>query len=73
MRRLIEKHRLNVLLMTSLLIFSKALNVTLVGCNLKWSPLAGMFVQSFTKLLRIIMIGMNMCFKGLCEAKHIFV
>jgi hypothetical protein len=53
--------------------FVEALNVASTRCNLKWSPLAGMLVQGISKLLRITMIGMNMCFKGLCEVKHICV
>jgi len=52
--------RLNVLLMTNLLTLSKALNVTLARCNLKCSPLVGMLVQGFTKVLKMITIGMNL-------------
>jgi hypothetical protein len=39
--------------------FVKGIDVALVGCNFKCSSLAGMFVQGFIEVLRIIMIGMN--------------
>jgi hypothetical protein len=73
--RLIEKTRLNVLLMTNILILSRALNVALAGCNLKCNPLEGMLVQGLTKVLRLTMIGMNpICVsKDLCEMEKICV
>jgi hypothetical protein len=39
--------------------FVKGIDVALAGCNFKCSPLAGMLVQGFIKVLRIIMVGMN--------------
>jgi hypothetical protein len=48
--------------MTNVLILLRALNVALVGCNLKWSPLVGMFVQGLIEELMIILIGMNLIY-----------
>jgi hypothetical protein len=59
-KRLTRKRKLNDFIDEELLILLKALNVSLVGCNLKWSPLVGMLVQGLVEALTMIMIGMNL-------------
>jgi len=39
--------------------FVKGIDVALARCNLKCSPLAGMFVQGLIEVLKMIMLGLN--------------